>query len=282
MAVSFDEDHNSPRGSQRDGVRQVIRTGTTDWADIDQFAVELMPISSGGAGGQNAGAALPGNSQLRVVEFSFEPYGNTQITGQTAAGINTYSKAQWTITYERPAYSKDDAEATADGDPVPFLSHIWSGGGEFLTLPHDNLVWFDDGGQVNEDANAGIWVTTIEHQVTWHRVSNPPFSDIRNTLGKVNSAQVDFQTGPIAAETLLFLQPQIRREVMSSGNRAWEVNYRFSERRVVAQDQTAPGGWNHFFRNDGSMGGFYRIQSATPGTSLDIYEKTDFSVLFPR
>ncbi len=295
MAVAFDEDNTSPRGSLRDGKRIVTRTGVTDWADVDLFAAELMPPSVA-PNKPAVGAALPGNPLMRVDSFSVDPFGDAKITDLSASGLNVYDKAKWTITYERPPYAFDDEEALADGDPIPFLSHSWEGGGEFLTLPTQGLIWIvsagspqnpNDTSSVGDDANAGLFIPSIEHQVTWHRVPKPPFSDIRDRIGKVNLKIVEFATGACAPETLLFLNPSMRREIMSDGARAWEVNYKFSERRVIAEDQTAPGGWNHFYRNETGVAGFYRMKRTVPRTFFnqhgisDIYNRIDFAELFP-
>ena len=295
MAVAFDEDNSSPRGSLRDSKQVVVRTGLTAWTDLDAFAIELMPPSTGSFTPM-VGAALPGNNLLRVVGFEFEPNGTAAITGQAFSALNVYDKARWTITYERPDYAFDETEAAQDGDPIPFLSHTWEGGGEFLTLPADGLLWIVSAGDptdasqtssVGDDANAGLFIPSIEHQVTWSRVPSPPFDDIRARVGKVNHADFVLSTGTAAPETLLFLNPSISREVMSDGARAWSVSYKFSERRVIAEDQTDPGGWNHFYRNDPGANGFYRMKRTTspnPQTAADIkdiYDKISFAELFP-
>jgi len=295
MAVAFDEDNSSPRGSLRDGKHIVTRTGLTAWGDLDLFAIELMPPSTGKYT-PAVGAAMPGNNQLRVSAFSFEPHGNAAVTGQTFSALNSYTKAKWSITYERPEYAVDETEAAADGDPIPFLSHTWEGGGEFLTLPDDALLWVTSGGDpssatftssVGDEANAGLFIPSIEHQVTWSRVPSPPFDDIRARVGKVNHANMILSTGTAAPETLLFLNPSISREVMSDGARAWSVSYKFSERRVIAEDQTDPGGWNHFYRNNSGASGFYRMKRTTVANPLtradikDVYDKISFAELFP-
>ena len=149
-------------------------------------------------------------------------------------------------------------------------------------------------------------VPHIEHQVTWHRVMRPPYTAIRACLGKVNGPKiyklddvaaqaalttpvvvvagtekpdsdvVNFRTGPVPRECLLFTGCQINRIVQVDGNWSYELVYKFSERQVEAQDQYSKGGWNHFFRaaqrkpvnvstNQGAVKFFMSVCTGKPG-----------------
>jgi len=61
---------------------------------------------------------------------------------------------------------------------------------------------------------------------------------------------MNFQTGKIPAECLLFLGASVQQTAMTNGEIAWELVYKFAERQVDARDQQAKGGWNHFFRSN--------------------------------
>jgi hypothetical protein len=77
----------------------------------------------------------------------------------------------------------------------------------------------------------------------------------------------------------------MEREVMSDGARAWNISYRFSERRVYPQDQdpeaAGVGGWNHSWLAGSTDGGWFRLQRKnSSGSDQDLFRKTSFSELF--
>lgn len=306
MTVDFDEIQGSPKFDYGPDGWTAVREGYTAWTDIDTFIAELLAptITAGQTPIQGAPKSFPTNTNLRVANIHIEP----ELTSQTGPNANedfetliSYQRAKWTIRYEtqRGSFPNNENEALEEGDPVPFLSHRWSAGGEFLTLNNSGLEWSTDSGAVSEDVNAGLLIPTIEHQITWERVVRPPFNGIRATLGKVNEARGSFATGTIYKETLLFVGAELERQVMSDGKRAWKVAYRFSERAVEATDTgsdsiqaivsgavetTTIGGWNHFYRQLDGKTGFYRLAKKLEGDVTDafIYPLANFAALFTK
>ena len=296
--VAFNEiPGKSPKRVITPNGQRATRTGRVAWGDVDALIAELFPptIASGGSVNQFAGAQYPGVPNLRLVSMQIDPSSQKMSTAQTTTQEHTTvisydNPAEVTLEYETIAPPTNEAENQEQEniDPVLFLTHRWSIGGEFMTIPTLGFYWEIDGEDV-QDVDAGIFIPTIEHSITWPRVIRPPFSVMRTRIGTVNNAALTFSTGVIAAETLLFLGAELKRDIMSDGARAWEVTYKFSEKRIIAEDDDTAdastqtvGGWNHFYRSDADIQpnpGFYRIireQSLTDGP----YFQTAFSNLF--
>ena len=290
----FDESLGSPKFDFGRSSATAKRTGIINWSNIDALIDELFPP------GGLLPAAYPTNDLLRVDKVQIEPISDEQKTLTSAtndiATVNTYDLAKVTIDYATG--SGGNVEEPVPGgepnpDPTSLLTHRWSIGGEFITIPSLGFEWKTDSTAVDRDIDMGILIPTIEHQVTWPRVINPPFTALRNTVGRVNSNEGSFSTGLFIPETLLFLGAELQREVLSTGALAWEVSYRFSERRVDAADEGVTGhpdygGWNHFYRsddpfaNDAPKVGFYKIEGATTHTNAGKtpYELVNFIPLF--
>ena len=265
--------------------------------DLEAFIAEIFPVTlpSGSSNIIRAGAVHPEFNYLYARSMRVEPAEISKDDDYSATNDAIPANYKCTIQYDTTNALQADSENPDDNtaDPVTHLTHRWSTGGEFLTLPESGLKWDDGTGEpVTQEVSAGIIVPHIEHQITWPRIINPPFTAIRNTIGTVNNAALTFQTGQIAAETLLFLGAEMQREVMSDGTRAWSVGYRFSERRVTSGDENDPGGgnpggWNHFFRSTIRVGsGWYRLVKKGGADDLGydatyaIFLQSDFSQLF--
>ncbi len=288
--VAWNELTGSPNFDVKPDGATAERRGLVSWDNLDDLVAEVFPPTeaSGSTLGQIAGAAFPGRPYLRAESIRIQPFGDRIIgpdTSQDFSSSPVYEQAVFTIRYATPTAAQNDDESDDEGDPVPFLRHRWSVGGEFLSLPASGLEWAAAGDVVPEDINAGVFVPTIEHEITIPRIASPPFSVIRDRIGTVNVAAVSLSTGAIDPETLLFLGAEIEREVMSNGERAWGVSYRFSERRVYPQDQDAEavgfGGWNHYWLSSSADGGWYRLlRKNSSGGDQSLFRKTSFSELF--
>jgi len=288
--VAWNELSGSPTFDVRPDGATAERRGLVEWQNLDELVGEIFPPTVPGEEdlGQGAGAPFPGRPHLRAESLRIQPFGDRIIGPDTTQDFSTspsYERAVLTVRYATPKSAQSEEESNDEGDPVPFLRHRWSVGGEFLSLPSPGLEWASMSGVVPEDVNAGIFVPTIEHEVTMPHVTQPPFIAIRDRIGTVNAAAVQFSTGAIDPETLLFLGAELEREVMTNGDRAWRIAYRFSERRVFPQDQDPVavgfGGWNHYWLGNGSDGGWYRLQRKTSsGGDQHLFRKTSFTELF--
>lgn len=291
MSVAFEECEDSPSFQFEPYASTAQRRGLISWSDYLDFIDEIFPpnLTAGTGVVQRIGVQLSDDLPfLRAKSITAKAKG-TKITGPdtstTFSTLNQFEKMEVTINYYTPQYSTGQipqtGQSTNPADPVPYLSHEWTIGGEFITVPGDNLQW-PNGDKVEEDVSIGQFVPTIEHGITWDRVPTPPFDDIRSCIGKVNSATVTFKTGQPTKETLLFLGCGITFQVMTDGTEAWKLQYKFSEKRVTASDSgtfgETYGGWNHYRRDFGS--GFHGWYKLTDG-STPIYRTADFTALFP-
>ena len=321
--VAFDELDGSPTFDVKSGSYTATRIGLITWSDGTTFISQNLPVTIY-AGSQNiqvAGTKFPGIGQLYIESVDIEPFGNritNTDTTQDFTQVNTYEKGKVTVKYATLTYQTSSSDQNAqqlNNDPVPFLEHRWSAGGEFLTVEKQVFVYsLNTSLNVTQEVQPGIFIPTTEHQISWARVLNPPFDAIRLCRGTVNDAPFTLTTGTAAIETLLFLGADLEREVMTDGTRAWKVTYRFSEKSTLAQDGNGPGltgapatittkntsgtsktwtvpakgGWNHFFSQptgttNPATPGFWRIQakSQATGTNNGPFQISNFNLLFP-
>lgn len=311
--VAFDEELGSPKITFQNGFG-AVRTGWISWDDRFNIIETIFPgtFTAGATQVPGVYASFPDFEQLRADSIEIEPHVTKEIgpnVNQELDTLITYERAKVTIRYstrggELPV---DEADAEDEGDPVPLLSHKWSAGGEFLTIDNEGLYWTDDSvannwDRVTENVPIGLFIPQTEHQVTWERVLDPPFTAIRAIIGKVNETRGQFATGVIYKETLLFIGAELERTIFSDGARAWKLAYRFSERCVDAKGNLeadsisevvpgvtdplirALGGWNHFWRKgtENDQAGFYRIVLARDLEAESPYKKANFGPLFAR
>jgi len=333
MAVAVNVQAGSPNGNINAEQGTITVSGTIPWANLGSKLDELFPSSTAAGVGANPVDPLFGIYRCQSCEF--RPVGDEQAlvnqAGTPVASafdsdfkIPKYELAWLTITYsslqvEFPNESSDSPDTPDGSTEVSGITHQLSSGGEVITLANDSLWWSDNTSAKGTNVTASKVVTTIEHNVTWRRVLNPPWSDMRELVGKVNDDDLGpFQTGTMFEETLLYLGFTAVPDIMSDGTRVWEIGYRFSERRVdelckdslggsiiadgVDGHATEFGGWNHFYKQEESedkdgvntkTSGFRRLHSSDPnggtGTGADplvydaetaIFRKADLTALF--
>lgn len=293
MSIPFDEYAHSPKGSYR-GLQYVIkRMGTTAYEDIDAFRQELMPptVTFGTNQNQFFGAALPNDPRFRVTAFDWQPLPGGQLLGTDGFGMPLYELAEWVIEYQIPVFEAPNTPNNPD--PVGFLTHEWTGGGEFLTLENQSLAFKTSTEFVpaGPEVKPGIFIPTVEMNVTWDRVVNPNFAIISDLIGKVNNNYFQLRTGIAEPETLLFLAPHLTQQIMSDGAKAYKVGFKFSKRKVPAADGGIDGnnigGWNHYWwEGDSSLDalpGFHKVFRSYGGSLLEgqsIYTLADFTTMW--
>jgi hypothetical protein len=258
--TDFDEMAGSPVLTVMPNNKRATRTGRITWSNTQNLIDELFPV-----GGLTTPDEFPGRSDLIASSVRFEPsIGEDAVATAPVLSdldlesLNEYGNAKVTIEYETPQY-----DVNQGNDPVLLLTHRWSIGGEFITVESHGLQWRGSD-EVSRDVTAGILIPTIEHQITWPRVANPPFNTIRQRLAHVNHADMTFNTGTIKPETLLFLGAELQRDILSDGALAWRVTYRFSERRVpLAPETVAYCTFSERIRTEDSGGNAYTSATCT-------------------
>ena len=287
MTVQYQELTGSPKVSfdRRGGA--AIRRFLIAWADIAAFNAELFPRPSSGYANL---AAIPGAPWLIAQRAEYEPFsegGEAAPDDAPTATINSYTDAGClaVVNYAVPEDDQQQGspgggggnpdgtgpggdEGSSAGEPVEWIRHEITIGGEFLTLPTHGLEWANAGveglfgREVSADLNAGLILPTIEHQITLMHVRRPPWAAIRATLGKANS---DKYAGA-SPKRVLFLGGEFRWGRGDTGFGEWEMTYKFSEK-----DRD----WNHFFRVERGQFEELRRKDGQP-----IYESKPFAALF--
>jgi len=329
MAVAVDVRAGSPSGNINAEQGTITVAGRIAWTSLATKLGELFPSSTAAGVGANPVDPLFGIYRCQSCEF--RPIGDEEALvnqgGTPAASpfdsdfkIPKYEYAWLNVTYsslqvEFPNVTGDSPDTPDGSTEVPGITHQLSSGGEVITLANDSLWWSDGSTAKGTNVTASKVITTVEHNITWRRVLNPPWSDMRELVGKVNDDDLGpFQTGTMFEETLLYLGFTAVPDIMSDGTRVWEIGYRFSERRVdeltkatrggaiiadgVDGHATEFGGWNHFYKqeeNEGVAGantatsGFRRLHSVEPDAGDDpliynvetaIFRKADLTALF--
>lgn len=256
-----------------------------NWSDVSAFLYEIFPASTNTSIYQSE--AEPLSQKLFASSVEIEPIGgegarfSTGIAGDYTSSNLYQNGAIATVTYSTPESNLSDSgnNPSSNGDdPVPFLSHSWSCGGEYVTFDSEaELHWaeINTSGVVTNTSDtargveAGFPIPLIEHQIKWSKVRQPPFSKIRERIGLINSDPIVLRTTgslrPIFPECLLFIGAELQQDVFANGSKGWEVTFRFSERVINGESIHQPssnltyagieyGGWNHFF--DAKKGAF--------------------------
>ena len=257
-----------------------------NWNDVSPFLYEVFPASTNTSIYQSE--AEPLSQKLFASSVEIEPLGGESARISTGLSGNYLSSSLYqngaiaTVTYSSPESNLTDSggsPSTNGDDPVPFLSHSWSIGGEYVNFDDEaSLLWGQyAGGSTTptptadsaKGVDAGFPIPLIEHQIKWSKVKKPPFSKIRERIGLVNSDPITLRTTntvrPIFPQCLLFLGAELQQDVFANGDKGWEVTYRFSERIIadpnvkggaeLSYGGTLYGGWNHFFD---TKSGFFR------------------------
>lgn len=262
-----------------------------NWSDVSAFLYEIFPASTNTSIYQSE--AEPLSQKLFASSVEIEPLGGD--AARFSTGINgdyTHSNlyqngAVATVTYSTPESNLSDSGNSPNSngnDPVPFLSHSWSCGGEYINFDDQaKLTWgtFDPAGIGNSTARlsfpvasndtargveAGFSIPTIEHQIRWSKVKKPPFEIIRECIGCVNSDAIWLRTTgskrPILPECMMFVGAELSQDVFADGSKGWEMTYRFSE-RIIKAEQLAKSS-TYYYTNPPTNTTFAAINSYIP------------------
>ena len=261
-------------GSPKLGADQTSRSGEEElmlsWGSIDSFISESLPppLVIGGFVLHAPRRTMPGYPYLFTESIRIEPW-DSSVPG----GCDDIPSSQWAKA--SVSYKTIENEDEDEQDPETFLTHRISIGAEFLTLPKQAARWHGEEGEEDaeipkgEDIPFSKLIPTAEHQFTWKQVVSPPFTAIRNAIGKTNSVPIF----GAATETLLFLGVDAQREFTSDGQKPWTLDYRFSE-RLVKDGGIRVIGWNHAFRPESGKWEVPKLDGKK------IYDQTGFLTLF--
>lgn len=295
--ISYEEIAPPTFAVGRDSIT-ATRTLKIAWADIDNFLMEHFPpavVSSGGNINQKT-LRFPGKPYLYIFNVDVQPFdeefpGTVDANGVAICPSGAVAKLEYKTSDIQEGGGSENPDGNPDAEVV--YSTAIQIGGEYLQLPAHALKWEplpgeqDDDAKNNqtEDLNAAKLIPAIEYVVTLHRVPELPLNAIINKIGRINEFyENNFRAEP---ETLLFLGCNATRNVTVSGAEAWEIEMRFSCRRVIWFREPDPvdadddGGyetatWNHFM--DPKTGRWRRLKTKNGD---GIYNTTEnFDALF--
>lgn len=265
-----------------------------------------------------------GNPLMFAESFSAEPeFGEKDAIVSPAPGDYTtdapvfYANAKFIVDYEAPLFHIPGITQYADGtfdpdpssslnsiaftrqtvdtdptyDPVPFLIHSVTSGGQFLSVSApDFWEWQITTIPVREGVPIPLTLGTVQHDVTWLRI--PAFDSMglpipwdrwNHYKGTCNDATITLGGMKYKLEELLFINFDREDILMTNGQRAHNIRFHFEAKRVVNNDDRVcegydqTGGHNHFW--DDTASAFARIQDGTTST-ISPYRTTDFVSLF--
>ncbi len=296
MTQCFKELADSPKESWGPEGFRATRRILVPWANRNAMALELR--GTGYEFTANNAAEYPGSEFVKCVRVASEPWvpkPNKQgAFNDIATELQTHqTDALLTVEYELVPTSQLDFPGES-GDPpeLPnvdgtFLTYSMDFGGEFMTVPKQNLQWLNDANApVPEDVKASIRIPIIEHRLSWSRVSKPPWGAIRALTGKVNGGEFI----GLNAEQLLFEGARATKEFITLDELQtpefdWKLDYIFRQRTVhgLGGDNVQQGGvgWNHNYR---TLGGVPAWDKLLPGGDVNktMYETGDFTLLFAQ
>ncbi|MBN2476898.1 MAG: hypothetical protein JXB62_19985 [Pirellulales bacterium] len=279
MTVAFKELAGSPVETYGpDGLR-ATRTLLCAWDDREALVEQLL--GDGYEYGGQSRAPYPDKPDVVALRIRCEPFADDvtpQVLTELTEGLNRYDGfAKITVDYELLVPSdRQDLPAIETGT---FLTYRQDFGVEKVTLAGDGLTWVDAPTvEVPAEIEPALRVPTIEHDLTWHRVLDPPWAAIRNGVGTVNAQPF---LGA-AAGTVLLCGARAEREFINidrfaSPELAWQVRYVLLEKAVKAAGGDSVG-WNHAYRSlPADAPGWDELTD--PGGNR-LYASTDFTQLF--
>ena len=279
MTVAFKELAGSPVETYTAASETAQRHLLCAWEDRQALVAELLATATDDGA---IGAPYPADANRVVTSIQLAPFearpddqgAFTDVTSQ----LNSYSGqfAELTVTYEPlPLPANLPVPASAPGTLVSYQTAYTS---EQLARPARAMRWqSNDTLPVSADTVPSLYVPILEHYLTWHRVSNPPWTTIRGLVGCVNGSTF---LGA-AAETLLLAGVKIDPEFIHASPSdappyVWAVEYVFQE-KAIQDDSGAIYGWNYGYRSlPADDPGFDRLVDPA-GNSL--YRLVDFSPL---
>ncbi len=302
MAFSTEE-LEPPTGSIKNGEWTSTRSiWLRDPTQLDDYVADLLGVSFAAGEGavQGASQTFPGKPWLILVDANYEPRGDKKIGGQNYAGTlmdatDSDGVAQptngydFTLDYQTPTFDQGTLGDPGNKDlpPTPvntFLTVKIDLGMTVLATDKSAYEWVlsNDNGSFALGVKTEIAAFRPTETLTliWHRVPLPPWTNIKTLRGKLNNAT--FLGHP--ASTVMFAGLVGQREFQVSGNRQWQLDYKFLIKEVTYEHPIGGAkiaGWNEFLRKDPSTtdGVWQQIEHKVGSGNL-IYETGDLDDLF--
>lgn len=235
-------DANSPEFNRGRQSFRSQRKFILDYSDLNAFNAECFPDANGLPGRH------PNLSDLWVDSWAASPMvGDDPI--EYVDGLATPLKYTATVTYTPLDLQNEQTQdfESDPSEPIDLLVANMSFRTEAMTLPGESFKWESDSSAADEDINPVMMIQLVDFSLQRPRAARIPFTAIRNCVGKVNESRF-FGAD---AETVLYMGAQIGYRFSSNGQRSYEIQHQFTEKRIDIGGGTI-GGWNYFLRPDGT------------------------------
>jgi len=286
MAITYQEMAGSPQEEDsRKGFRGT-RTFLVDW-DVRRAAVAAILGNAYTYGGTGPWTYpdVPGAAAVGVKAEPFTHDIETVSLADPTAAINSYaSYAKLIVTYEVTELETEELptdDATQGIEPeVGYLTYRMDFAGTNKVIPGMGLRWTSDD-EPPSDANFAHFhrMTEIIHQITWHRVPEPPIAAIRGLINHVNDAEFfGIPTGCCLFDGATIEREYLLSEFFDRLKQMWAVTYTFRERRLFdGAGSFIAEAWQREYRTDPGSEGWQNIGDAD-GNPL--YASGDLMTLF--
>ncbi|MFZ5828747.1 MAG: hypothetical protein ACOY3P_01600 [Planctomycetota bacterium] len=279
MSIAFRELAGSPHEFFGPAGMRAERRIVVAWED--RHAMVALLIGQGYPLAGTPPSAYPGRPAIVAAEVKLEPWPAVPAAqaafDDVTADLNSYDGrlALLTIEYKWLEFVLPRGDLP-EPEPGTLLTYRMELGCEYVPIAGLSLRWVAAGEvPVPPDAVPAVRVPIVEHHVTWHRVTDPPWQAIRQCTGTVN--QNAFLGA--AAETVLFDGAVASRQFvglaeLDQPHFGWKITYIFREKAIKAAGQVF--GWNHHYRElpadnpgwdklvDGDGAGLYRLNDFLP------------------
>ena len=232
------------------------------------------------------GAAYPGQPSVIAMRVRVEPFekrpDNRGAFDDLTADLNSYSGQFVAVTVQYETFGESDSRFPSPQNGI-FMTYHMDLAGEYMAIPDRRLQWQSDSAvPVPPGTMPTLRIPITEHQVTWHRVNDPPWDTIRDCIGAVNSVALM----GAAPETLLFDGAKADRQFkglddLQQPQFGWRITYTFREKSIKTLDenqQDVTYGWNHAYCTESSGGPLWDKLVDPNGNTL--YRSLDLSPLF--
>lgn len=235
----YEELVDSPKETFTEKGATVVRDILTPWSNRINLATKFKGRSR--YDGKNwfytPPQEWPDIPQAEVTTVDIKPFDEKPFRQNNDRRFAGYKMAQLTVKYQTPDSSTEEQQD--DNGEELLVSEDIEPHGEFITLPYNKFFWKDHTPIAETEAPSRV-IRTFTWVYTRHKMQAIP-SFMLDFIGTVNEHEVTSKTlrFNFAAETLLFDEPRLSRDITTLGVKAWRVTMRMIYR---------PYTWQKFWR----------------------------------
>ena len=244
----------SPHENYADDGFKATRTFLTAWSDRTALAGTLLGNGIAGTGFLEPAVRYPLFTNVQCTNVNIEPF-TDDVTPQDLVDLNVdlnsyESFAKVTASYE----NINLGQAKPDSFDIEAPEGTYFSYTKDLSVSHMIMastwpIWDSDSKVPQEiDVKYTKVIPITTHNLTWHRLLDPPYDTFRAIVGRVNR---DEFLGA-AFGTLMFMGATQTKDWAFKGDfddikPAWKLGLVFKEKRIL--DGETVHGWNFYYRS---------------------------------